>query len=106
MKSPMDSITVYRVSGALKNPYTGDDWSEAIIPISWSKTGVARAWWGYSDRVLATAGGYGYDKGSTVLARAVALLSGHDDIREAEGVGMERVVYLAARHTILVKKIV
>ena len=78
----------------------------AIIPITWSKQRVARAWWGYSDHCMATAGGYGYDKESTVLAQAVAILCGHDDVREAEGVGAERVIQISATHDVLVEKLV
>lgn len=47
--------------------YKGDTF---FITVTRSPRGVVRAWHGYSDKVLASAGGYGYDKESQVLAYA------------------------------------
>lgn len=63
----------------MKNPTTQFDIFEVKqnnkterIAVSYSKSGVARAWHGYSDYCIAYAGGYGYCKQSTVLANAIA----------------------------------
>jgi len=105
MKNPINNVSAYRITGALKNPITGDTWNTCIIPITWSKNRVARAWWGYSDHCIAWAGGYGYDKESTVLARAVAKLSGHE-MWQSEGVGVPSVIERAAAHGVTVEKLV
>lgn len=76
-----------------------------MIVVSYSKNGIARAWWGYSDHCIAVAGGYGYDKESTVLARAVAKLSGHE-MWQSEGVGVSNVIERAATHGVTVEKLV
>lgn len=47
--------------------YKGDT---LFITVTRSPRGIVRAWHGYSDTVLSTAGGYGYDKESSVLAEA------------------------------------
>lgn len=105
MKNPIHALSAYKVTGALHNPITGDTWSTCIIVVSYSKSGMARAWWGYSDHCIATAGGYGYDKESTVLARAVAKLSGHE-MWQSGGVGVSNVIGRAAVHGVTVEKLI
>ena len=78
----------------MKNPQNGDWYLLAInkdthfITVTYSPRGIARAWLGYSDTVLSTAGGYGYDKESSVLADACAKQSNIKELREAMGVGI------------------
>lgn len=69
----------------MKNPQNGEWYLLAyngdtmFITVTRSKGGVVRAWHGYSDKTLATAGGYGYDKESQVLAIACGdYLKQHD----------------------------
>jgi hypothetical protein len=60
----------------MKNPENGAWYLLAykgntlFITVTRSPRGVVRAWHGYGDNVLATAGGWGYDKDSQVLAIA------------------------------------
>lgn len=49
---------------------------EIMLPYSYSKSAVGRVWYGYSDIVLGTAGGYGYDKESAALCSAIKKLTG------------------------------
>lgn len=80
-----------------------------VIPVSFSRQRVATAWKGWSDTVLARAGGYGYCKESTALADAIARLirePHHGDISHAvelvahaiertRGTGVESVMRVA-----------
>lgn len=81
----------------MKNPNNGDIYILAynkdtqFITVTRSPRGVVRAWHGYSDDCLATAGGYGYDKESSVLASACASFTGDKSILGAQGVGIESV---------------
>lgn len=80
----------------MKNPQNGEWYVLAIksdthfITVNRSPRGIVRAWHGYSDKVLSTAGGYGYDKESSVLAEACATLAGVKELHKAAGVGIER----------------
>jgi hypothetical protein len=88
----------------MKNPQNGEWYLLAIngdthyITVTFSKIGVARAWHGYSDTVLATANGYGYDKESTVLANACAKLANIKALENAAGVGVESLKRLVTEH--------
>ena len=73
--------------------YKGDT---QYITVTRSKIGVVRAWHGYSDKVLSTAGGYGYDKESSVLAEACATFMLEPNINHAAGVGINQVKELVA----------
>jgi hypothetical protein len=87
----------------MRNPENGSEYILAFnkdtlfITVTRSKQGVVRAWHGYSDTVLATAGGYGYDKESSVLAHACAKFIENTDINNGAGVGVERVKTLVAK---------
>ena len=63
MKNPTTQIDVFKIT-------QGNN--QEKIAISYSKNGVARAWYGYSDYCITYAGGYGYCKQSTVLANSIA----------------------------------
>lgn len=78
----------------MKNPQNGEWYVLAInkdthfVTVTWSKGGAASAWIGYSDTRLDHAGGYGYDKLSTVLSNAVANLTKDEEYRNRAGVGV------------------
>jgi hypothetical protein len=66
MKNPAsqrDEIFLIRIDGDVK-----------AVPVTYSRQGVATAWEGFSDTILERAGGYGYCKTSTALARAISKL--------------------------------
>ena len=86
----------------MTNPQNGDFYLLAIkgdshyITVTRSPRGIVRAWHGYSDTVLATASGYGYDKESHALSFACAKLSKINKLKEAGGVGVEHLKTLVA----------
>jgi hypothetical protein len=65
-----------------------------IICVQYSAQGVARAFHGYSDNQIGKAGGYGYDKESTVLCEAIEHLTGKRI--DASGVGVQSVKTLVS----------
>lgn len=77
----------------MKNPQNGEWYLLAykgdthFITVTRSPRGIVRAWHGYSDTVLATAGGYGYDKESSVLADACATRANVPEWRKAMASG-------------------
>lgn len=78
----------------MKNPQSGEWYLLAhhndtlFITVTYSKTGVCRAWKGWSDEMLAKAGGYGYDKVSTVLADACGEFMQNDAVKNTGGCGV------------------
>jgi len=66
-ENPVNFISVFKVS-----------WRDntAIIPLYFTKSGNVYAFHGYSDKVLARAGGWGWDKESGALANALEKLIG------------------------------
>ena len=103
MINKASDITVYSVSGKLYNPIHNFEMSECKVAISYSVSRVATAFFGYSDIVLGKAGGYGYDKTSTVLAKAISKLTGKD--LYDSGSGEHRVIERAQKIGIEVKLI-
>lgn len=67
MKNPISDTRVYQVQ---------DGGAKHLIVIGYSRSGIVRAFKGYSDIVLATARGGGYDKMATALDMAVEKLTG------------------------------
>jgi len=54
--------------------YTKQGENINVISFTLSRSGVVRAWLGYSDHCIGMAGGYGYDKLSTALVSALQVL--------------------------------
>lgn len=77
MKNPIGAVSLYKVQDGDKHE---------LIAIGYSRSGIARAFHGYGDRSLATAGGGGYDKVSTALDGALEKLTGkHTGVNGAAG---------------------
>lgn len=69
-----------------------------LVCTQYSAQGYGRAFHGYSDDQLATAGGYGYDKESTLLNNAILALTGID--LKLAGVGVQSIKTQAPSHGI------
>jgi hypothetical protein len=109
MKNPLNNISIFEITTEDNDnnvviKYDGYEMRRCIVPITWGKTGVARAWYGYSNESLAVAGGYGYDKESQALSQAVEKLTGESI--GGYGAGWGQVVGLAGEKGITIKKII
>lgn len=102
MKNPSRNICIFSFEGEVLEKYGGGN-RRLVIPITFSKSGVARAWYGYADTSLAKAGGYGYDKESTALAGAIEKLTGKNI--EGNAAGWAVVVASAKKQGLSVDKI-
>ncbi len=102
VKNPVHElgIAVFRVTWR-KDKTT----NERVIVTGYRPQGeTCYAWNGYSDEVLAKAGGYGYDKTSSALKVAIQKLAGWSlDVNGAAG--CEAVVKAAAKHGIKVTEV-
>lgn len=98
MKNPLyngDRIYLARIGGDAK-----------VIPVTYSRNGIATAWRGFSDEILSRAGGYGYDKESEALSKAVArLIREHGgkeedacEIEKTGGMGVYTVMRVSCEH--------
>lgn len=85
MNNPYKAVSIFRVEYQHINDETGEKHVSMII-IGFSRSGIARAFDGFSDRIIGKAGGYGYDKEGAALADALENEYGISPFNGAAGV--------------------
>lgn len=67
----MRDVRIFRLTNEEKR--SAAPFCDRLIVVAYSRSGISvRAWDGYSDKMLGSAGGYGYDKTHTALASAIS----------------------------------
>jgi len=70
----LDNLIMKKSQDPFEVIFTKQGENVNIISFTWSRSGVVRAWLGYSEHCLGYASGYGYDKLSTALVQAIKKL--------------------------------
>lgn len=105
VKNPANNLNVFELDYSQFKGVVPEMLPRIIVVSYHGKNGVVYAWRGYSDEVIARAGGFGYDKIGTAFEQAITKILGYQ-FKTNGAAGVNEIIEEAATVGLSIKKLI